>query len=104
MTRTQTFLVTESIADSLAGGILLQEDLSLLSLNSVVNWKKGVDYLNLNAKKALLALDGDEAGIRTTQAMTEFLRLPVEDVSMIYRSSGAKDFYRLLQKTRGGEL
>lgn len=96
---TRRYLVTESIVDAIAGMCVIPA-VSLISLNSVSNWEKGVEFLNRFTRgdaTVFLALDNDDPGRAASEKMCGKINdcCRVEDVSRMYK--GHKDFYRYLQ-------
>jgi len=96
---TRYYLVTESIVDAIAGMCVIPA-VSLISLNSVSNWEKGVEFLNRCTRgdaTVFLALDNDDPGRAASEKMCGKIndRCRVEDVTRMYK--GHKDFYRYLQ-------
>lgn len=88
-------VVTESIIDALSWRSLHpNNDVTLVSLNSVSNWRKLFEIVGLGNRKVTLCLDNDQAGDIATQQLTDKIGRLAEDRRGIY--NGFKDLNEML--------
>lgn len=94
-----TMLITESILDSLAGEIILNnQDLTLVALNGVGNKRKVPGMVKKYSPRiVLLALDADDVGQRTQNEITQSIR-SLTQIRYVndHIKAGVKDLHRLL--------
>jgi len=99
---TKRMLITESILDSMAGEIILDDySLSLVALNGVGNVGKLVHLVGqYRPEEVYLALDDDEPGRKSCDEAMKIIAKTTPATAMYivedHKKAGAKDLYRTL--------
>ena len=95
----RSVLVTESILDALAGDVVFSRDYSLVALNGVDLWRKGVDIISeMRSTAVLLALDNDDPGQKTSKKMAQTLWAKERITRVEKINLPDKDLYRYLAR------